>query len=473
MGRLIKNTSFYTLGSILPKIGNFVFLPIYLKYLSVSDYGIISSLFVLNAIFVIVFSFALPRGIYRLYYDYKSKKLKNKFIGTLFLSVFSLSIFSLILIFIFRNYVEYIYKSIDFYPYFFYAILIAFFQALYEIPNILLQVIEKAKIYVLINVLLFSIKTILILLFIIKFNLGAVGYFQAELISIVLFLPIIYFTIRNEIRLKWDFNIFKNLISFCTPIVPGILAAWILNLSDRVFIERYYTMEEVGVYSLGYQIGGLVLIITSAFKQAYDPFFYKLANDSSDVKKNKNILFDTNFIFVIIIMFGGFIIALFSNEVIRIFFSEEYYKSILIIPIISLAYLMSQNSALLNLMIYQSKKTINIMYIAIFSALANIILNFTLIPIFGVLGAAWATLISFIMVFILTYNLAKKSYFIPYKWSKILLVFILLLSIYFIFNFLDISRLWISVILKILISIVIGYYIFYKHKDYFLKITKL
>ena len=91
---LIKNTSIYTLGSVLPKIGAFIFLPIYLKYLTPVDYGIISSLHVLNAILLVLFTFSMPRALYRLYYDYKIIEEQKKLFGTVFISVVVLSLIS-------------------------------------------------------------------------------------------------------------------------------------------------------------------------------------------------------------------------------------------------------------------------------------------------------------------------------------------------------------------------------------------
>ena len=97
------------------------------------------------------------------------------------------------------------------------------------------------------------------------------------------------------------------------PIIPGILSAWILNLSDRIFIERFFSTTEVGIYSLGYQISGLVLIFSVAFKKAYDPYFYKIANSRS-LHFAKRQLYNTNFIFVIVLLFATFVISFFAKE---------------------------------------------------------------------------------------------------------------------------------------------------------------
>jgi O-antigen/teichoic acid export membrane protein len=460
---LVKNTSFYTIGAVLPKIGAFVFLPIYLKYLTPSDYGIVSSLHVLNTIFIVLFTLSMPRALYRVYYDYKCTEEKKTLFGTVLISVFTIAILSMFLLFLLKKHVQEIYESIAFYPYFAIAIVTVFIQALHIIPNIIFQIKERADLFVIINVLLFFFKSMICLWFIVGLDRGALGYLEAELIASIVFLPIYYSFMYDEINLSWDKNIFKNVLNFSLPIIPGILSAWILNLSDRIFIERFFSTTEVGIYSLGYQISGLVLIFSVAFKKAYDPYFYKIANSRS-LHFAKRQLYNTNFIFVIVLLFATFVISFFAKEGIELFLDKKYYLSIQIIPIISLAYLFSQNSALLNTMMYQEKKTHFVMYITIISAILNILLNYLLIPRIGIMGAAYATLLSFLMVFISSYLLAKKTYFIPYNSKGILTVLAILGPIYYIFKIIPFSNLYISLIAKIVIVFIIIVTFFRKFK---------
>lgn len=131
-----------------------------------------------------------------------------------------------------------------------------------------------------------------------------------------------------------------------------------------------------------------------------------------------------------IIIISAFLTAFFSLELIKLFFSSEYYSTITIIPIIVFGYLFSLNSGFLNNMIYQEKKTTVIMYLHVFAAFLNIILNYVLVPKFGVLGAAWATFFSFFTIFIIIYFYARKFHFAPYNWNGIItLIFC------FVFNF--------------------------------------
>ena len=119
--KIIKNTSLYTLGNILPQAAGFILLPIYTRYLTPADYGIVSSMQVLSTILAVFFTLAIDRSIFRLYFDYKIEKAKRDYLGTITISLFFISISVLLLLFIFRGIVGQIFKSIELYPCYFYA----------------------------------------------------------------------------------------------------------------------------------------------------------------------------------------------------------------------------------------------------------------------------------------------------------------------------------------------------------------
>ena len=205
------------------------------------------------------------------------------------------------------------------------------------------------------------------------------------------------------------------------------------------------------------------MIFSIAFKKAYDPYFYKVAN-TEKTKKAKEKLYKTNFVFILILLLVSFILSLFAKEGVMLFFNIDYYPAIQVIPIISLAYLISQNSALLNVMMYQNKKTILVMYLTLGSAILNIILNYTLIPWIGIMGAAYATLISFFGLFISSYFIAKKTFFIPYNWKEIIPIFALLLGVYLLFTYFEIENIFLSIFLKLLVVIFLTYVFYLKNK---------
>jgi len=198
-----------------------------------------------------------------------------------------------------------------------------------------------------------------------------------------------------------------------------MLCAWILNLSDRIFIERYFSLQDVGIYSLGYKLGEIVLLISGGFGMAYNPVYFELAN-SPDQETARSRLFQYNNQFLMVILLISFGICLFAKEVVVLFLDPRYAQAYRIVPFIVLAYFIEEVSHLLNLSIYQEKRTKAVMSIQMAGALMNIGLNFLLVPAFGAFGAAYATVLSFAGIFVLKYWYARRCYFIPFKWKKLL-----------------------------------------------------
>ncbi len=454
MNKIIKTTSFYTIGNILPQAAGFFLLPIYTRYLTPAEYGIVSSMQVLSTMLVVFFTMAIDRSIYRLYFDYKTDKDKKDYLGTITISLFFISVSVLVLLFIFRSFVGEIYKSINFYPFYVYAILTAFFSVFSIIPKIYFQMNEKAGKFVLLSILQFLLATGFVLWFIIKEKTGAVGMLEGRMLGNIILTPLFIFISYKTIKFTFKKQILKESLAFSLPMIPGLLMAWVLNLSDRIFIERYFNLHDVGIYSLGYKIAGLVLIFTSAFNLAYNPVFYRLAN-SEDQKMAKKTLFKYNNIYIVVILLITFFIVLFSKEAIQLLLDPKYFEAYKIVPIIAFAYLVSQISGLFNLMIYQEKKVIQLVVIGFIGAVINVLLNFLLVPPLGTYGAGYATVLAFIVIFVLDWWYAKKCYYLTFNWRLIGSVFLLLFAIIILFYFMHFN-IYITLLIKVLACVVLG-----------------
>ena len=464
MSKILKNTSLYTLGNVLPQLGGFILLPIYSHYLTPGDYGIVSSMQVLVAVFMLFFTLALDRSIYRLYFDYKTEKEKRDYLGTVTISMFLISCIFLLLLFVFKEYVSLIYKNIDFHPYYSFAILTAFFTTFSIIPKIYFQVNEKAGKFVLISISQFILNTSYLLWFIVFKTEGAAGMLKANMLAAITLLPILIYISIKIINFTIDFQILKKSLFFSAPIIPGIITSWILSLSDRIFIERYINLSEVGIYSVGSKISALILILSSGFYLAYNPFFFKIASSESQLKAKKKLAIYNNY-FSIAIISTVFIVIIFSKEVIYFLLDEKYFEAYKIVPIIGLGYLISNITGIFNLMIYQEKKVIKLMWISIIAAPSNLLLNFILIPNFGINGAAVSTLISFFIVFLLTWKTSKEYYYIPLKFKQLGLLFMTLMIIFILFNYVFNLNMFNSLCLKILMVIVIVLILIKRYSD--------
>lgn len=460
--KIIKNTTLYTIGNVLPKAAGFILLPIYTRYLSPEEYGIVQSMQVLITILAIVFSLALERCITRLYWDYKTEEEKKEFLGTITISLTLIAILMLSLTLTLKGLVGRIYSSIDFYPFYLYAIFITFVLVLSFVPRIYLMVTQQASKFITISIVQFVLTSTLTLFFIIVKGDGAIGMLKGRLISLILIVPIYISISMGIINFRFNFRILKKCLSYSLPIMPTLMMAWILNLSDRIFIERYFTLSDVGIYSLGCKIAGLVLIIMLGIEKAYSPVFYKLANSEDQEFARKKIGQYNNTI-ILVTLFSCFIITFFAKEVIILIFPDKYIQAYKVIPIISFGYFIIQLDGFAGSFIKQAKKTIVIMYIVIAGAALNILLNFLLVPTFGALGAAWATFVSFLFIFVIKYSFSKRYYFIPFNWKMINPIILLAVFLVIGFNFISAFNVTITLILKMFTVLIFGSIFIFKY----------
>ena len=164
-------------------------------------------------------------------------------------------------------------------------------------------------------------------------------------------------------------------------------------------------------------------------------------------------------------MLGSFFLALFSKEAISLLLDPQYLDAYKIVPIVVFSSLIVIATGIINISITFQKKTLQIMYMALFCSLINILINFFLIPSFGIIGAVYSTLISFLTYFILNYWYARKCYFIPIDWKQVIFYFFTFFTIIIIFQFIVLP---IRYILLIKIVIVISLLVVFAKKHYLL-----
>lgn len=466
--KLAKNTLLYSIGTLLPQVAAFLLLPIYLKFLSPSDYGILNSVQVISSILVIIYTLSIDKAIYRLYFDFKTEKLKKDFLGTIFIAVSVSVILVTLVLFMFPKILGSIYKSINFYPYISLAVIASSLATFIIIPRSVYFVQEKANKVVLISLSEFFLRNIFIFIFVVYLSKGVEGYLLGQIIGSAILTPFFLYITSKQINFTFVRSYAISSLKYCIPMLPTLVTAWSMSTIDRVFIERYFGINDVGIYSLGYKIAMLVTVITGAFYKAYNPYYFKLASTGLREEVLPQLK-KTNTVYLVLVIIAGSMLAFFSKEIIYIFFDPVYLKTYKVIMIISLAFAISSFTGIFNLAIYQEKKTMFLMYVNLASCFINIGLNFIFISKYGVIGAAWATVITYLVVNFLSYNFAKKCYYASFNFKIVSVTFIVLTILNIAFYYLDLEF-WTSLFVKSTIICVILFSIWFNFKSTILKI---
>jgi O-antigen/teichoic acid export membrane protein len=434
--KLGSQTLVYGSGYIVTRMLNFFLLPFYSHVFHPSEYGVASLVFSGIAFLNIIYHYGLDSAFLRFYTKKGDYKREEAFSAAFFSLLITGLVLSLIIFFngdfisrIFLGSPEYG-KIIRL------ASGILFMDTLVNIPLHTLRMNDKALSFTLIN-LANVILNMSLNIWLIRFRgLGLEGIFWANIsassLSLILLLPVL----KRNLQTVFNTALFKKMLRFGLPFVPGGIASMVLELIDRYMLRIMTDYETVGLYSAGYKLGIFMLIVVMGYKFAWQPFFLNKADDSQAPAIFARVF--TVFNVLMAVVFLG--VTLFIHEFITLtifgfsVFGEQYWQAEHIVPIILGAYIFLGMYINFLPSIYFSEKTGIIPVISGSAAGLNVILNYFLIRAFGMTGAAWATFISYLWMAGLTYFVVRRWYFIPYNWKKVLLTYGLLglvLMLYF------------------------------------------
>ena len=228
-------------------------------------------------------------------------------------------------------------------------------------------------------------------------------------ISLLLLLPYL-------LKFKWSFNtvLFKKMLSYSWPIaVAGI--AYVINENlDKILIGKLINKDAMGIYAACYKLAIFMNLYIMAFRLGAEPFFFNHA-DKKDAKETYAKILNY-FIIVGSLVFVG--IVVFIDLLKQLFINEAYWEAIIIVPIVLLANLFLGVYHNLAIWYKLTDKTRFAMLFSIIGAIITIIMNVVLIPKIGFIASAWATLLAYGSMMVLSYFIGKRHYPVPYNLKK-------------------------------------------------------
>lgn len=415
----LKDTFIYSLSNIAPKVIGVVLLPIYTAELTKAEFGNWDLLDVTTNILCEIFLLGQAASLIFLNNSSEYKDRKKKTLFTLFIFLFFvcglLIVTSEILISL-NILQENLIKSN-------YVRLIVFIVLFRTLNNLFLskyRAEEKAIFFSLTNIIKLLIVAALTIYFLVSMKKGIEGIFLAAVLGEALTSVFLFLTLINQMNFSFDTEILKISLKFGFPLIFASLGIMLLNLSDRYIITYLLGYEANGIYGLGYRVAGVLnMFLVMPFSMSLMPIAYKYYGQKDDKRFFSKVMTYSTFIFV----WASIFISLFSKEIIKIFATKsEYYSAYYVVPIVLFAYTFSGMRLTASLGMMLTKNTKHIATITLGAAILNIILNFILIPYFGIIAAALNTLIAFVIFYFITQKVSDNYYKIPFENKKLFLM---------------------------------------------------
>lgn len=413
---LLADSAIYGIGRIIPQAVGFLLLPTISHYITPSDYGRYSLYQVIIAITTIVFTLSIDRSVYRLYWNYTSMEERRNYISTIWTSLTAL----LFVVCSMATLIIHIYVNIsgveEYQNEWLCCVGLLAMQPFGTLMGIFYQVERKAVKFSIQAILVSIVTAVTTYLLITVNHIGVSALLIGQILGCASVLPFCghHWVTNGKVLVNWV--ILRATVSFSYPIVPILLASWVLSMGDRAILSLNANMFTVGLYAMAVKLASVYTISANSLFQAYNPIYNKHRTHSRNVSELNSL----NSYICILLLVGAIIAILNIKWIGSLLLSDAYSSSLTYAPILVLGCLLSVMSGFTNLDLYFDKKVKSVMKAQISSAAIHLFLVYTLAKQFGVIACVIAMLAANSVLIILKRSAIKNLLETAVPWSPVL-----------------------------------------------------
>lgn len=397
-GRTVKDFLNYALGDLFVKGFLFISLPLLSRIMDPTQYGKLSLINTAIMIMYVFVSVNMQNAVMNRYM--KTKENFDNYLGSIILFLIPFQAIILIAEPLYRTVLSKV-LGVDAEDLIWIIVICIMLSYIY-IYTSYLQASRQSLQYVKINVL--SKITEVILIFAFAYFMTSHQYLSkiySQVIISTVVMGFIIIRIKKLVCYPSGSSDIKDALLFSVPLIIHVLSNSLLSQADRLMIADMLGVYAAGIYSFSYNLGMCIIVVVMAWNSSWQPRLYKFL-DNGDITKIRSITLSST----IVVFSVSAIAILYSNEMIKVLAGASYYQGAEIVPIIILGNaLIHIYMSYANFVFYQ-KRSIIISVATMFALIVNILTNYYVIPIFGIIGAAWATVMSYFVLCLFHYMAA-------------------------------------------------------------------
>lgn len=413
---LLSASLVYGLGTIASKFIGFFLLPVFTSYLKPAEYGLFETFNVLFFLLTTIGSLGMDTAMIRFYYDSGEPRYRTLVVSSsLFLALAAGVILAGIGLAFSPAINAMLFDGVNHINILHVTMLAVVVSVVNTVQLALFQAKRQPGRYSALTFLRFTMMYGLSVFFLIRGD-SVYGLMISQLIAYSITLAFGFFFARNDFRLAISPKISKEMLVFSAPLIIGSVSIWLLSSSDRFFLLRLSTLNELGLYSLGSRLASIVLFAVTAFQMAWPQFAFSRANEKNTAYTNARIL--TYYLFVGILLVIG--VTLFTPEILRILATPSYTGAGSVVFLLSCSFLFYGCYVIFFIILSLTKKTLSILPVTIPPLIVSVALNYYLVPSMGGMGSAVASTSAYLLMATLTFAFTNRLLPIRYEWGRII-----------------------------------------------------
>ena len=387
---LVSNTMLISLGTFGSKLLVFFMVRFYTSYLTPADYGTADLITqTANLLFPLI-SLGITDGVFRFAVDHTEQRRNIFSVG-----VYTILAGALLLVAIL--------PLLGLFPQFDGFLWLIALYTMCSCLHALCAQFVRAEGHTALFAVQGMVNTALVIglnvLFLVGLRMGITGYVLSVALAdlaCTLFL-VVRERLWRQLMLRPGWAAAREMLAYSIPMIPTTVFWWITSVSDRYMVAYFLGTDANGLYAVACKIPTVLTLLSTIFMEAWQ--FSAIQEATGD--REVHIRFYTQVwsaFLAVMVMTGSVIIVLCRLEI-RMLSTQQYYEAWKYIPSLSMAMVFSAFSSFMGSVYVVTEKSRLSLWTALWSALANIFLNFLLIPRIGIQGAAIATLASYVLCF--------------------------------------------------------------------------
>ncbi|MCF7859276.1 MAG: polysaccharide biosynthesis C-terminal domain-containing protein [Candidatus Cloacimonetes bacterium] len=437
MNKYLRKSIHYFAGNLFNKILLIAFLPIFTHFMVPAEYAVYTNFLIFISFANLIYLMGMQQSIISYFNAGPSLEYKYTLISSMYILVFVAGVFFSPLILMNGKAITYlIVRDVGYKNLVPYIVVIIFAECIYGLTLSILNMMERSANYAVLG----SIKNLILLILFLfgtfsnKFTVHTIFLFMmisasvASLLAIVNIIKILKNIAEGSFQPKiFSFKILRPVLKFGLFMIPGTMAMLILRVMDRYMLTYLSAngLHDAGIYATGYRIGMIMQLLATIVSLVFFPYAMRIA-DQPEAKKIYRKIYNY---FIWLGSFLGILIILYSNEIFAIFIDSKYHEAINIVFVGVISVFLLGVFNILNIGFYIKKSAKNISIAVGFGAILNLVMNYFLIPKYGIMGAGIASIAAYL--FIVSYNFIKVEkkinigYNVNYLISSVVLLFAL------------------------------------------------
>ena len=416
--RLGKHSAIYGLGGLVSRILAVLLLPLYTRYLSPSDYGKVETLIALTTVIGIALRMGIHSAFFRFYFDSSEPAARRRVVRTSFWFTMAMATAGLIGGLVLAGPIsDVLFGSSDDSE-----LVMAAFVGLwagmnYEQLTSLFRVEERSVAFVSASLANIFITIGATLLLVVALDKGPIGVVIGNFIGTLVVYVVLVGYRREQLGLEFDRGLLREMNRFGVPLVPTALFLWVTNFSDRLFLVRLADTTEVGLYSVGVRIASAMVLLLTAFRLAWPAFAYSIDDDR---EARRTYAFVLTYV-VLVTTWVATGLALLSPWIVDWIAAPAFAESSRVVGPLAFAAVAFAGYIVVAIGVGRAKRTQFNWVVTGAAAAVNIVLNLLLIPPYGMMGAAIATVAAYSTMFVGMIWWSQQIYPVPYQWRRVVI----------------------------------------------------